>query len=60
MGSLFPGVSGLKAGHFNHVWSPAGREKDIILAVRSIGEDNEARPAQVSVEMWGTVCMQNT
>lgn len=59
MGSPFPGVSGLKAWHVNHVWSAAGREKDIILAVGNTGEDDEARPAQVSAEMLGIINMQN-
>lgn len=55
MGSPFPGVSGLRAWHVNHVWSAAGREKDIVLAVGTMGEDD----AQVSAEMLGIINMQN-
>lgn len=59
MGFPFSGVSGLKAWHFNHVCSLAGREKDTILAVGNTGEDDEVRPAQVSAEMLGVINMQN-
>lgn len=58
-GLSIPGVSGLRAWHVNHVWSAAGREKDIVLAVGTMGEDDEARPAQVSAEMLGIINMQN-
>lgn len=33
--------------------------KDIVLAVGTTGEDDEARPAQVSAEMLGIINMQN-
>lgn len=41
------------------MWSLAGREKDIILAMGNTGEDDEARPAQVSADMLGIINVQN-
>lgn len=61
MSSPFPGVSGLKAWHVNHVESLAGRERKGHNSGTGEhrGEDNEARPAQVSAEMLGIINIQN-